>query len=43
MHAQAYGESVGAAALIPLMLDAFMDGRRLGFRGEANMPRPRSL
>lgn len=31
MHAQAYGASVVAAALIPLMLEAFMDGDR-GFR-----------
>lgn len=31
LHAQAYGEAVEAATLIPLMLDAFMAGDR-GFR-----------
>lgn len=31
LHAQAYGEAVDAAALIPHMLEAFMTGDR-GFR-----------
>ncbi|GAB2469005.1 DUF2274 domain-containing protein [Comamonas odontotermitis] len=31
MHAQAYGEAVDAATLIPYMLEAFMAGDR-GFR-----------
>lgn len=43
LHAQAYGEAVDAAALIPHMLDAFMAGDR-GFRkgsgGKAAPPKP---
>lgn len=31
LHAQTYGEAVDATALIPYMLEAFMDGDR-GFR-----------
>ncbi len=43
LHAQAYGEAVDAATLIPHMLDAFMAGDR-GFRkggaGKAAPPKP---
>ncbi|MFL6959483.1 DUF2274 domain-containing protein [Nocardiopsis yanglingensis] len=31
LHAQAYGETVGAVTLIPHMLEAFMEGDR-GFK-----------
>ncbi|HEL3816044.1 TPA: DUF2274 domain-containing protein [Stenotrophomonas maltophilia] len=37
MHAQAYGNSVDAAALIPFMLEASMDGDR-GFRRGKHAP-----
>ena len=43
LHAQAYGEAVDAATLIPHMLEAFMAGDR-GFRkggaGKAAPPKP---
>ncbi|WP_447935687.1 DUF2274 domain-containing protein [Stenotrophomonas lactitubi] len=43
LHAQAYGEAVEAATLIPHMLEAFMAGDR-GFRkggaGKAAPPKP---
>lgn len=43
LHAQAYGEAVDVATLIPHMLDAFMAGDR-GFRkggaGKAALPKP---
>ena len=43
LHAQAYGETVDAATLIPHMLEAFMAGDR-GFRkggaGKAAPPKP---
>ena len=43
LHAQAYGEAVDAATLIPHMLDAFITGDR-GFRkngaGKAALPKP---
>ena len=43
LHAQAYGETVDAATLIPHMLEAFIVGDR-GFRkgsvGKAAVPKP---
>lgn len=43
LHAQAYGEAVDVATLIPHMLDAFITGDR-GFRkngaGKAALPKP---
>ncbi|MCD9354751.1 MULTISPECIES: DUF2274 domain-containing protein [Gammaproteobacteria] len=43
LHAQAYGETVDAATLIPYMLEAFIVGDR-GFRkgsvGKAAVPKP---
>lgn len=37
LHAQAYGEAVDAATLIPLMLEAFM-ARDRGFRSSCARP-----
>lgn len=39
LHAQAYGEVVDAATLIPHMLEAFMAGDR-GFRRDRGTERP---
>lgn len=38
LHAQTYGESVDAAALIPHMLEAFMAGDRGFKKGTASKP-----
>ncbi|MOA01220.1 hypothetical protein D3C78_1206120 [compost metagenome] len=42
LHAQAYGEMVDAATLIPHMLEAFMSGDR-GFRSHARRPVERAV
>lgn len=40
LHAQAYGEAVDAAVLIPHMLEAFMAGDRGFKRGGQATPKP---
>ncbi len=43
LHAQAYGETVDAVALIPHMLDAFMAGDRGFKKRDASKPTPQKL